>query len=101
MVTWRIEARTEFLHLIPGLASTSPLLPLPPDSPLEEGESGVQESCRSDRLGLRDSAWLLPPLVSSGGPSVPQDDFNKARHVSFFRVVGGEERMLLQRRRDS
>lgn len=48
--------------------------------------------------GIAEWAWLLPPLVSSGGPSVPQDDPDKARHVRFFGVVGGEERMLLRRR---
>lgn len=58
-----------------------------------------REGARSPAGGIGESVWLLPPLVSSGGPSVPQDDLDKARHVRFFGVVGGEERMLLRGRR--
>lgn len=36
----------------------------------------------------------LPPVHS-----VSQDDFHKASHVSFFGLVGGEEEMLLRRKR--
>lgn len=83
------------------LHSLSFRLPCLRRHPPEEREGGGAGVLQGGQAGIGDSAWLLPPLVSSGGPSVPQDDFDKARHVSFFGVVGGEERMLLQWRRAS
>lgn len=85
---------SDFLNY-PQVRRPPPPPPLLQSPPPAEGGWG----CGVLQVGFGESVWRLSPFVSSGGPSVPQDDFDKARHVSFFGVVGGEERMLLRRRR--